>query len=678
VAYVANQTVGLQAVLVALPWDLQLLGELPLGDALDVTVDGNVSYVSAPDEGLHAARSDVNVNYSVFDSVATAGPALSAAVAGDRAFVAVEAAGLQAVEVAQPLSPPLPGPVIDTPGGASGIQADGFFLYVADGASGLLVFDLFEPTEPTLIGSCDTPDYCMGVKAVGPLAYVADRLSGMHVVDMTDFENPSIIGSGYDTASEARAIDVAGRYAFIADRDDGLVVIDINNFETPALAGSYDTPDMATDVEVHGNYAYVADLTGGLQIVDVTDPTHPALAGAYDRPGAFAVGLTVSGNYCYVGNDYNGLQIIDVSDPTNPSLVIEYDTPDLARDAVVSGDRVFVTDHTGGTLALDITDPSNPLYQGTIPTAAYTRYLTVSGEYLYISNAGDGFQIAQVFDRTTDREKNVVESVVRNTARIVSHVSLNAAYNDSIRWEVSADGGTTWDDIVPDQSWQELSVYGSELVWRATMLAATAGGIPGCDSLSMLYNDLVPVAVQGMSAEATDGGVEISWDLVADEAISGFRVYRRESVGESSDVPVHEGLLSPSARSFTDHTVVAGRGYQYTLGVVKPDGSEVRSRPVSAVAGSVQAALYQNHPNPFNPTTTISFAVPRPMDVELSIYSPQGKLVRRLVDGPTTGGVHNVDWDGTNQKGQRVASGVYFYRFTAGKFTQTKKMILIK
>ena len=131
-------------------------------------------------------------------------------------------------------------------------------------------------------------------------------------------------------------------------------------------------------------------------------------------------------------------------------------------------------------------------------------------------------------------------------------------------------------------------------------------------------------------------------------------------------------------KSFADRTVVPGRGYQYTLGVVKPDGSEVRSRAVTVVTGPLQAALGQNHPNPFNPATTISYVVPRPMNVEVAVYSLEGKLVRRLVDGPAVAGAREVHWDGTNERGQRVASGVYFCRYTAGKFTQTRKMLLLK
>jgi len=177
---------------------------------------------------------------------------------------------------------------------------------------------------------------------------------------------------------------------------------------------------------------------------------------------------------------------------------------------------------------------------------------------------------------------------------------------------------------------------------------------------------------------ATAGVVELRWEIVADEDFAGFRVYRREPAGVSQEVVVHEGLLPPATRTFADRTTVAGREYRYTLGVVGRDGTEIRSRAVSITPKPIEAALHQNRPNPFNPTTTISFAVPRTMRVELAIYAPNGKLVRRLVDGTVAAGVRDVEWDGTNDRGQPVASGVYFYRFTAGKFKQTKKMVLLK
>jgi len=89
-------------------------------------------------------------------------------------------------------------------------------------------------------------------------------------------------------------------------------------------------------------------------------------------------------------------------------------------------------------------------------------------------------------------------------------------------------------------------------------------------------------------------------------------------------------------------------------------------------------ALDQNHPNPFNPTTTIRIAVPEAATWKLGVYDVSGRLVRRY-EGDT-GGPAFVDivWDGRDEHGQAVASGVYFYKLVAGDFRQVKKMVLLK
>ncbi len=89
-------------------------------------------------------------------------------------------------------------------------------------------------------------------------------------------------------------------------------------------------------------------------------------------------------------------------------------------------------------------------------------------------------------------------------------------------------------------------------------------------------------------------------------------------------------------------------------------------------------ALSQNYPNPFNPTTTVRFSLAENSRVVLAIYDVRGALVRTLVDGPRVAGEHRVEWNGDNDSGYRVSSGVYFYRLTAGQFQSTRKMVLLK
>jgi hypothetical protein len=89
-------------------------------------------------------------------------------------------------------------------------------------------------------------------------------------------------------------------------------------------------------------------------------------------------------------------------------------------------------------------------------------------------------------------------------------------------------------------------------------------------------------------------------------------------------------------------------------------------------------ALLQNYPNPFNPTTSITYRIAQPGQVKLSVYNLQGQQVRTLVDERRGVGSYTVQWDGRDQFGKAVVSGVYFYRFEAGAFVQTRKLLFVK
>jgi hypothetical protein len=88
--------------------------------------------------------------------------------------------------------------------------------------------------------------------------------------------------------------------------------------------------------------------------------------------------------------------------------------------------------------------------------------------------------------------------------------------------------------------------------------------------------------------------------------------------------------------------------------------------------------LYNNYPNPFNPETRITYALPVDSHVRVEIYNSLGQNVAMLVDAPQKAGAYQVQWKALDQKGNAVPSGVYFYRLTAGDFTAVNKMILLK
>jgi hypothetical protein len=91
-------------------------------------------------------------------------------------------------------------------------------------------------------------------------------------------------------------------------------------------------------------------------------------------------------------------------------------------------------------------------------------------------------------------------------------------------------------------------------------------------------------------------------------------------------------------------------------------------------------ALSQNYPNPFNPSTTVAFDIPegKEVNVRLNVYNMRGQLIRTLVNEVKSEGSYQIQWDGTDNYGRRVSSGVYFYRITTGEFSQTRKMVILK
>ncbi len=92
----------------------------------------------------------------------------------------------------------------------------------------------------------------------------------------------------------------------------------------------------------------------------------------------------------------------------------------------------------------------------------------------------------------------------------------------------------------------------------------------------------------------------------------------------------------------------------------------------------IEFALDQNYPNPFNAATAISFSLRETGHVRLVIYDILGRKVRHLIDDRLPAGYHTVNWNGKDDHGKPVASGLYFYRLAAGEFAETKKMVLMK
>jgi predicted CXXCH cytochrome family protein len=197
-------------------------------------------------------------------------------------------------------------------------------------------------------------------------------------------------------------------------------------------------------------------------------------------------------------------------------------------------------------------------------------------------------------------------------------------------------------------------------------------------------DNLAPVQPTGLVAALVSPKVNLTWNKPVDTDVDYFAVYRGTS---PNFVPQATPLAKVKGTAYTDADVQNTVHYYYKIAAVDFSGN---ASPLSTEANVVvtsvrelggiptEYALDQNHPNPFNPTTEISFALPKQSSVRITIYSITGEEVATVVNETMSAGNYSIPWDGRNQAGQTVSSGMYLYRIQAGDFVAVKKMLLMK
>jgi hypothetical protein len=161
----------------------------------------------------------------------------------------------------------------------------------------------------------------------------------------------------------------------------------------------------------------------------------------------------------------------------------------------------------------------------------------------------------------------------------------------------------------------------------------------------------------------------------------GFEVYK--SLSENGAYQKISGDIIPSQGSgdytFVDNDVQAGRTYYYKLVTTDIYGTEREYGPVAAMVPLPEKfELSQNYPNPFNPETKIRYEIANREKVTLTIYNMVGQRVARLVDDIKEPGYYFVDWDGKDETGRDVATGIYIYRLVSGSQVLTRRMVKLK
>lgn len=388
------------------------------GDLWHAQVIGTKAYLPYEKAGFITLDVTDPAAPSVLDSLWIAGKNRAIAVLGTKAYV-VEDKSFHIVDLsgAANIVGTTSKPGVKRPWM---VKVVGDYAYIADlGLPGLLIYDVSTPAAPVMMASAVTPSgqEAWDVDIAGNYAYVASMKDGLVVFDITDKGNPTVVGQCVTTDnslfksknSESRGVKIVGNYAYVGDAWGGLTVMDITNPAAPARIANVGNANMeAHRLDVQGNYCYIGGGKG-VSIYDISTPAAPDSVSFVPKSDKWIRGARVLDNNVYY---FEGFGVADVTDPSNPAELSYYWSPekkegwDCQVRAMTKGTYAFY----GAERALRVLDVSNVVDttyqvayywdQSTEPSVPKGKGIDVVGDYVYM--AGEDPGVVCIFKFTED------------------------------------------------------------------------------------------------------------------------------------------------------------------------------------------------------------------------------------------------------------------------------------
>ena len=659
-----------QVVDISDPANMVLLGSIATGgsDALDVS-NGYICITSYNEDIMFVDATDP-MNLTHVATLPNINGARNVLAHGDYFYIAGGYSGLHTID-ATDRSNPFVSSWTDIEPIVFSLAITGNYLYTANSNSDLGVFSLTDPAHPTLVRVVDQGWSGRDMEIYGNYLYASTYFYNLKIssiatpswpafAELMNFDGKlsnlsrvgNILFAGHDPALNAFDLSTPtdpqyiGRMlydGYIGDlvpygdvlvgpvEDHLLATFDVNQPFSTVPLDTWGIGGSALDIEFADSYYLLAMGSAGLQVRGYDE--FPPLANL-DLP-AFSIlrGVTLSGDLAYLAMDEPGLGIADVSDPANPVLVGEVNSSGHAQDVAVytnaSGTYALVAIAEQDLIKYDVTDPTNIMFKGLNSFPGQVYGVEMAGDHLLVAD-NSGFMYVMDLSAFPDQPQVVASLELPGplTDFLVEGTLCYVAGNDYLG--------------VVDVSDPSAPLFLGEASTTAPIVGiSVSNGVAYCalEDFGMVVADVSnpanPVVRSNFPSQQSPGAV----------GVHGGQVYL--CVGDLGLVflPL-QCEFAPSAVAMPE----AAAGY-----------------------------LGQAYPNPFNPRTTISYELPRAADVHLQVFDVAGKLVRTLVDGQRVeAGPRSVVWNGLDNTGRAVASGMYLYQLSTGEVTETRRMVLLR
>ena len=287
----------------------------------------------------------------------------------------------------------------------------------------------------------------------------------------------------------------------------------------------------------------------------------------------------------------------------------------------------------------------------------------------------------------------------KGTADDVTITASNFAAGALISWTVTSVGDGSLvvlvdgvvsnldtDMMLPPSAATSIALSVSGPGDLSVTVTATSDGVT-TDPVVFTFTEANPAELAAFGGELVDNLVALNWTTVSQTNNAGWRMLRSvDGVNFQAVSEFIQGAGTSDALlnyNFEDQDLPTVNKVYYVLEQVDLDGTVTRSSAVEVILGARHIPLPTEfatnvYPNPFNPSTTISYELPSDALVSIVIYDALGQEVRRLVSKQTIAGRYQIQWDSRDNQGRSVGSGVYIAQVEAGNFSHSQKMLLLK
>ena len=574
--------------------------------------------------------------------------------------------------------------------------------------------------------SAEAPNYF-----TGQLKDVAIWSQALTPANVTSLYND---GVGNTLASAGLTSNLLGSWTF--NEGSGSAITDASNYGNNGtiMGGAKWSDSKVSNISgntygmrmaLNGDKLYVPSETG-FRIINVADPLQPYLIETVDlgltdanKENGITTGsvyfsdMKVTDSHLFLLDywsgprtdaceDYHALRIVETSNPSGTQ--IEHYLPEQANTIEVHGNFLYAMG-CENLIIYDISDVNNITEHSKVnlPVDTYTSMdfgeIEKVNNFLYVALGGNkwwGNTGLDIYDVTHHANAVHVASIPEGRGKYGWDKDGNWIEPASTEWPVSnVEVSSTGHIFMPEFGFDNLPSDSTDY-YRGGGLSVYSSNF-GPQSFSLVFPP------DGMKIDITpenvwEDTIVFVWDEAVDLEGSDIR-YHHEVTGDlekffliSSNMSENHWTipLNHLKKYMDDANIAEATG---TWNIWATDGASniwsangpfeltINAKGLSIANGSLipgNFALHNNYPNPFNPSTKIRYDIPENGIVSLTIYDLAGRKVRELVNKNQNAGFHLAVWDGTNDYGKSLSTGVYIYQIRSGSFVQSKKMLFMK